>query len=136
MDNQKTVEVNGENVTITKIPLGKYPKLIESFQGLVKHKDKFADLSSETIFQALPQILIVATPEVINLMVVVTDQPKEKVEAWGLDDFVKVIEALFALNNYQYVYQTLKKAMGSIKAKPLANAANPGITGTQNPSGE
>lgn len=122
---EKTININGVDITVTKIPLGEYPKIIESLKGLAEHKDKFQDLSSASIFQALPEVLIVATPEVINLMTVITKQPREIIEKWGLDDHMKVLEAVFTINNYQYVYTTLKKAMGSIKTqKPVVQAAN------------
>lgn len=122
---EKTININGVDITVTKIPLGEYPKIIESLKGLAEHKEKFSDLSSESIFSALPEVLIVATPEVINLMTVITKQPKEQIDKWGLDDHMKVLEAVFAINNYQYVYTTLKKAMGSIKTqKPVVQVAS------------
>lgn len=109
------VEINGKQLTVKKIPLGKYPKIIASLQGLAAHKDKLADLSSDTIFQVLPDILMTASPEVFDVIAAITEQPKEEIELWGLDDFVRVIEAIFEVNDYRYIYTTLKKAMASVK---------------------
>lgn len=119
MEYQKEISVNGKTIVIKKIPLGKYPRLIEIVKTLLQHKDLVKGTSNAEIIAALPDILIVAAPEMVKLMQVITDEPAEDVATYGGDDFVRILEATFAVNDYEYIYKTLKKAMGSIKVRDV-----------------
>lgn len=109
--------IGDREIIIEKIPLGKYPAIIESLQGLAKHKELFSDISGESIMQSLPQILIVATPEAIKVIHTITGVEEEAISKWGLDDLVRCVEAIFEVNDFNYVYGTLKKAMSQLNLK-------------------
>jgi|WetSurMetagenome_2_1015567.scaffolds.fasta_scaffold48084_5 hypothetical protein len=121
---EKTIEVNGKPVIIKKIPLGKYPEIINVLKGFSEHKKLLGDYSNTAIIAALPDLIMVAMPTVYSLVCVVTGVQETDVKEWGLDDFVRVIEIVFELNNYEYIYTTLKKAAARLKQEPQKEILN------------
>ena len=112
---EKTIIVLEKELVVKKIPLIKYPSIIEALQDLQAHASLFGDFSASSVLQSLPQILMVATPSITKVIQIVTDLPQEEINTWGLDDFIKFTEALLEVNEYQYVYDTIKKVMARFK---------------------
>lgn len=112
---EKTIVVLEKELVVKKIPLVKYPSIIEALQSLQAHSSLFGDFSATSVISSLPQILMVATPSIMKVIQIVTDLPEEEIQKWGLDDFIKFTEALLEVNEYQYVYETIKKVMARFK---------------------
>lgn len=114
MDSEKNITVNGKEITLKKIALTKYPAIISSVQDLSSHKELFGDMSQGALLSALPQIILVAQPSVIKVASTISEVPEEEVSQWGLDDLVRVLEGVLEINNFEYIYHTLKKAMARL----------------------
>ena len=78
---------------------------------LPKHLKGFDNTSNDALFEQLPNLIAVATPEFIDMLVVATDLKKEQVEQLGLDETVNLVIAVLEVNNYKEVYAKIKKAL-------------------------
>ena len=123
METEKTVSVGGKTLTIRKIPLGKYPAIFAALKDLSGQKDLIPGFSSKDVMNSLPSLLAVALPTAIKVAHEITDIPEDEISTtWGLDDFVAVTEAVFAVNNFEYVYASLKKAGARLGQTPQVTA--------------
>jgi hypothetical protein len=108
----KTVTLeSGQKVTVKKLPLGRYAKLIKAIQDLPKHQKKLESLENETVLEALPELIAEGLPDVIRILAIATPLKKEEIEELGLDEAVDLAMAVFEVNNYQKVYDRIKKAL-------------------------
>lgn len=115
----KQVEVKLDNRTLVvrKLPLGKYAQLLKSLQNLPKHINGLDGLSNDEIIPKIPTILAESLPDVVAVFTIATDLKKEEVEELGLDEATDVFLAILEVNNYQAVFEKVKKAFGSLTAK-------------------
>lgn len=123
--NQITVEVNGRQVTVSKLPLRRYAELLGAFEELPKHLG-ILEKSNDEIVQNLPTLISTCYPDVVRVLKVATDLQDAEIDEMGLDDFIKVVEAILEVNNYAEIYQRLKKMI----ARPRATTNEVG-SGTQ-----
>lgn len=133
MELNNTIIINGEEIKIEKIPLGRYAELLEALKTLPKEivgdvmgMDK---LTEAQVVGKLPDILLVAFPEFLKILAIATnlelDYIKKRV---GLMEAVKMITIVFKVNDYL----TLKNVVGSVfkNYKSARAEATPGTTPT------
>lgn len=106
---EKTIQVNGKDVIIRKIPLKKYPELIAAFEELPKHFKELSGKKNEEILAMAPQLIGVCYPDVARVFAVATNLPTEEIDGMGLDDAVKIVEALMEVNDFSYIIDKVKK---------------------------
>jgi len=118
----KQIEVKIENRTLVvkKLPLGRYAELLKALQNLPKHINGLDGLSNDQIIPKIPTILAESLPDVIALFTIATDLKKEEVEEMGLDEATDVFLAIIEVNNYQAVFEKIKKTFGSLTASKQA----------------
>lgn len=109
---KKSIQVNidGRKVEVSKLPLGKYAELLKAVKELPKHADRFKNLESNQVLMIMPEIIGESLPDFINILSIATPLTAEEIEQLGLDDAVKLTMAVIEVNNYQEVYNSLKKA--------------------------
>lgn len=109
----KTIEVQLDDrvITVSKLPLKKYSELIGVVEDMPKTLASFGNLSQENIISQLPQIISKSLPEFIKVVSIAIDMPKEEVELLGMTEFVKIVTALFEVNDYSELFETVKKVM-------------------------
>lgn len=102
-----------EKITVQKAGLGKWKKLTDSIKKLfellpeilkekgVKDTDKFIEqMEIQDLLLLIPDMLTVATDEVINILALSTDLDAEYIEKnVGLDEAVELFEVIIEVNN-------------------------------------
>lgn len=115
---------------VKKIPLRKYAEIIPALKDLTQYDSLFSDLSTEKLMEALPTAMMTAPDSVENLLAIAQDFDREQMKEWGIDDYVHVIEGILSVNDFAYVYNTLKKGMAQLNIK------QPGIESLKLPEKE
>lgn len=107
--NEQTIQINGKDIVIKKIPLKKYAELIAAFQELPKYFKDFSGKSQDEIVTMLPMLIGSCYPDVSRVFQVATNLPGEEIDEMGLEDAVRIVLAIMDTNNFGYVYETIKK---------------------------
>lgn len=95
-----------------KIPLKKYPEILAVLSEVQKKTKLVSETGSiDQILQNLPLIIQSAYPEIVSLINITTNIPKETIEEWGLDDLVMAVEKLVEVNKLSFVYERIKKVI-------------------------
>ena len=111
MANTITLHLDGGEVIIAKLPLGKYAELFKAIKELPK-KIKGLVLTDKTkMIEIIPQLMGEAMPDVINILEIATPLKREEIEALGLDEATQIMIAILQVNNYSAVYEMIKKAL-------------------------
>jgi len=107
----KTIQIKLENreVTIKKLPLGKYAEVLGALDELPKHLIGIETKTTDDFVAELPRLIAVALPDVIKILSIATDLTPEEVSELGLDEVVEIIEGLVEVNNYKAVFSSVKK---------------------------
>lgn len=121
----------GNEITIKKLGIGKYKDLFASLKqlpGLVADLDT---ISTEAILARLPQIVATSVDELVDVLLFFVEDstmPFTKTEALdiGLDEFIKIVEAIFEVNNAQYIGEALKKALAARGQNPVRSIGTTG----------
>jgi hypothetical protein len=109
----KTLKVkidNGE-VTLSKLPLGKYAELLKAIKELPKHVEGLKNKTNEEIMAGLPVIIGESLPDVIGILTIATPLKADEVEQLGLDEVTRLVIGVIEVNSYKDVYDNLKKAL-------------------------
>ena len=106
---EKTIQINGRDVVIKKIPLKKYAELVSAFEELPKHFKELSGKKNEEILTMVPQLIGSCYPDVARVFAVATDLPTTEIDEIGLDDAVRIIEALMEVNDFSYIIDKVKK---------------------------
>lgn len=122
------VELEQKTITISKLPLKRYADLLRGVRELPKHVKNFDQLGSDTIVEILPTLIADCMPDIVSIITVATDLTAEEVENMGLDEVTKVVLAVVEVNNYQEIFNSIKKARARLE---LPATAPRGGTGGQ-----
>lgn len=122
---KKTIKIDEKDLVVKKIPIGKYPELIKAIKRLPKHLQTFESLEVDKLVEKLPDIASDALPDLLGIISIAVETPVEEVNEWGLDDIVRVVTALYEVNNYKEVYAVVKKALAHPSVKKLSQQASP-----------
>lgn len=125
--NTITIENLGKEVTIKKLPLGKYAELIKSIdKELPDLFKKFEGLDmddNEGMLQQLPEIITSALPQFAKILSIATyhrDDDRKLVmqltaedieESVGLDEAMDILMAAWEVNNLKKLAEKAKKWM-------------------------
>ena len=93
------------------MPLGKYADLLKALKELPKHLQEFQGIDKDKMIEVLPQLIGTSLPDVINILTIATPLSKDEAENLGIDELTDIVLAIIEVNNYQDVYQKIKKAM-------------------------
>lgn len=113
----KQVKLDDRTVTVAKLPIGKYAQLLKAFKKLPKQLKDWDTITNEQLFERLPLLIAEALPDVIDIVEIATPLKKEEIEKLGLDEMVRLIVAIFEVNNYREVFDNIKKVIAQPKAK-------------------
>jgi hypothetical protein len=105
------VDIDGQKITVEKLPLGKYAELLKAIKELPKHVDKLKKMDSQEGLEMLPALIGDSLPDFINILAIATPLSTEEIDLLGLDDAVKLVLAVVEVNNYQEIYRMAKKAL-------------------------
>lgn len=103
------VKLDEKTVEISKLPLGKYADLLKALKQLPRLLKDFQGKSNDEIVERLPIIIGESFDDFIGILVIATDLQPEELKLLGLDEVVRLILAVFEVNNYQEVYKNIKK---------------------------
>lgn len=123
MSEQK-VKLENKTITVKKLPIGKYAELLKAVKELPTHLKGLGTLDNATIVANLPSLIGSATPDFINIVTIATELEKEEVEKLGADEFVRVVLAIYEVNNYREVFENLKKALARPTPQVLKTPKN------------
>lgn len=125
-----TVEIGGTPYDIKKVPLRKYAELIKAVKSLPKTVGLIDGVSNDKILELLPDILTNSFPDLLNILSIATPIPSDVIDSddFGLDEALKVVMAIVEVNNYQGVFDTVKKAMASYQTTPKTAEIAPQTT--------
>lgn len=109
----KTITVNLEDreVEVSKLPIGEYADLLKAIKNLPKHFNNLENLKIDDIVLMLPEIAGDSMPDLINIVAIATKLPADEVGKMGLDEIIKLVEAVYQVNNFAGVIEVLKKAL-------------------------
>lgn len=107
----QNIKLDEKTVTISKLPLGKYAELLKALKELPKKVEGLDKMTPDEVMKNAPQLIGEALPEFIQILSIATPLTKEELEQIGLDEAVRLVIAVFEVNNYREVYENAKKAL-------------------------
>ena len=113
------VKVEDREIEIKKLPIGRYAELLKSIKELPKHLVGLDKLDKETVLEKIPELLGVATPDLVNIIAIATEIEPEVVLTYGLREITDLLVAIIEVNEYGEVYEKIKKAMAQYGAPAL-----------------
>lgn len=113
----KKITVNKQTYEIKKLPLRKYADLLKALRKLPQQFSKLDGKTVDEIVEILPGIISEAYPEVVELITIATPIPADVVNSddFGLYEATEAIIAVIEVNQYQDVYNNVKKMTASQK---------------------
>lgn len=111
-----TIDGAIKEIEIKEIPIIKYPEILKSLKELPKHLKDFDKKETEDIIEEIPYLIGVAAPDIINILAIILEGQltRKQVEELGATPFLKMVMALFEVNNFQETYKILKKALAQL----------------------
>jgi hypothetical protein len=130
---KRVFTIGSKTYAIRKMHVGRYAELLGNMDSLpVKLKEMFPDanvadmrenldnLDIESALKHLPKFMQFAAMEISKIMSIATGIPEEVIlgnddtpedEIFGLDEFLRLINTVAAINNFSEVAEQLKKLM-------------------------
>ena len=105
------VKLDNKTIEVKKLPIGDYAELLKAIKKLPQHLQTFENLDTEKIIGNLPEILGECLPDFLRIIAIAVKHPYEEVRNLGADEIVKLIKAIFEVNNYLEIYKIIKKAL-------------------------
>lgn len=112
-----TVKLDEREIEVKKLPIGRYIELLKALETLPKQISGLDGLSNEDVLSRIPLVIAESLPEFINILTIATELKKEEIEELGLDECIKIIEAVVEVNNFKDVFSSIKKVL----ARPETN---------------
>ncbi len=111
---------NKTEVAVKKLALGRYPEILAGITELPAILQSFDKLDPDSLFASLPTIIAKAFPDILHILAVATDLPKQAIEEeLGLSEAVKIVVALLEVNNYREIYDLIKKMIAQPTVKAI-----------------
>lgn len=111
MQKSMTVTLDDKEIEVKKLPIGKYAELLKAVKELPKQIKSIESLNADSIIEILPDLIGSSLPDVIRIISIATELPEDEVAVMGLAEIVKLVEAIYTVNNYSDVYEVIKKAL-------------------------
>jgi hypothetical protein len=106
-----TVQLDDRKIEIKKLPIGRYVELLKALETLPKQISGLDGLSNEDVLSRIPLVIAESLPEFIDIMTIATELKREEIEELGLDECIKIVEAVFEVNNFKDVFSSIKKVL-------------------------
>lgn len=111
MNREITVKLDGREVIVKKLPIGKYAEVFTALQELPKKLGSIDSLSNEEFIARIPILIAEALPELTKVMSVATGVPEKQILTLGLDEVTDLVAAILDVNNFEKVVANVKKIM-------------------------
>lgn len=117
---QLTLELQGKEYVIKKMPLGKYGRVLEELDNLPPEVSKtLAELDttgSEALLGKLPALLGKSWPNIMAILEVSTGIDRKTIEEdLDLADGIELLKAVFEVNDFTAVKKALSGLFGAKK---------------------
>lgn len=114
----KTIILDSQKeITIKKLGIGHYKDLFASLKDLPGLVADLDTISTDAVIAKLPQIVATSVDELVDVVLHFVHEStpftKEQALEIGLDEFIKIVEAILEVNNAQYIGEALKKALAA-----------------------
>lgn len=100
-----------KKVEVVELPLMKYSELMDTLEKLPKKIQGLNIGSVESMVETIPTLIKHCLPELIDIISIATNISKEEVQIMGLSKVAKLIEAIFEVNDFEYLFNLAKKAL-------------------------
>jgi hypothetical protein len=107
---------DNQEIVVSELPLIKYSELIKSLQVLPKKLSQLTGKDSNQIVEVLPLLISEALPDFVNIIAIATSLKPAEIEALGLSAVTKIVEAIIEVNDYEYLFNLVKKALARYQA--------------------
>lgn len=112
MNKQAIVVVNGRQVTVSKLSLGKYAQVFMALKELPKQLSELENFNNEQFIAKLPFLIGKSLPELAKITSIASGIPeKEITDELGLDDITEIWIAILEVNNIEKIVGNVKKIM-------------------------
>ena len=113
LETKKTIKIQGHEIVIKKLPLGKVAELLKDIGELPKEIAGLDKMGNDQLIAQLPMIIATALPSFAKLIVKAVDDPKIDqtfIETkCGLDEALEIISSILEVNNLAGIFATIKK---------------------------
>lgn len=113
------VKLDDREITIKKLPLGKYVELLNQIRKLPKHLQALPNLDNATVLESLPNIIADSLDDFIGIITIATELTPDEVRSMGLDEVTKIVLGIIDVNRYKEVYEMIKKAIAQPQTKAM-----------------
>lgn len=116
-----TVNFNGEELEIKKVPMRRFSALAGTLGELPSIvKDIFAsgeEVDTANLLEKAPMILMQLGETAPSILAVAADVELEKVLDGGIDDSLALLQGILAVNNFDVIMSHLKNLMPTTQKK-------------------
>lgn len=105
----KTIKLSEKDVTISRLPLKRYVDLLKSIKSLPSHLSTLGGLDNKEVLAKLPTVIAEAYPDIVAIVEIATPLKKEEIDEMALDELVLVLEAIFEVNKFGAIMESVKK---------------------------
>lgn len=107
----KTVKLDSKTITVTKLPLGKYAELLKALKNIPQHLSGIENFETTNLLEVLPTLIQKSLPDIVEILTITTPLKTEEIQELGLDEIIRIVEAVVEVNNYVEVWATAKKVI-------------------------
>lgn len=112
----KTITINGKDIVLKKLPLGKYAAILKAMKKLPEKLGKFGEISNEKVIALLPSMISDSLPELLQILSIASDIPvKELEDDYGLDDVTLLLQGIFDVNDFALVKKNIQNLLKTVK---------------------
>ena len=112
------VQINNKEVTVSKLPLGKYAEVLNALDKLPEKVSGLDKVSEDKLFSLLPKMIADSFPELLKIISIASDVPVEELSnEYGLDDVTLLLKGIFEVNDFDSVRKNIQGLLGK---KPRA----------------
>jgi len=116
----KTIKINGKDVVLKKLPLGKYAAILGALKKLPEKLGQFGEISNKKVIQSLPSMISDSLPELLQVLSIASDIPVEELETeYGLDDVTVLLQGIFEVNDFTLVKKNIQNLLKMAKPKTI-----------------
>lgn len=117
MSKSLEVQLDDKVIVIKKLPIMRYAEMLKVIKELPKHIGTLdlQNITIQTLVQELPLLIGVALPDILNIIEIATELERKEIEKLGLTEITKIVVAIYETNNYQELFDTLKKVTAQPK---------------------
>jgi hypothetical protein len=106
-----TVKLDEKTITVSKLPIGKYPEVIKLGKEIFSYFSKFEKIDNQVIVEQLPDLIEKNIPTFMKLLAITTPVTEAELADYGLFELVELTVAVVEVNRYVDIYNRLKKVI-------------------------